>query len=645
MKHKKLVVFLTLFIVSLKVISQDFSSFTQFYMNPYAVNPSYAGTDGRSALFLTYRKQWAGIDDAPTLMNLSYHTPFKSNANFGLNINSDTRGVLATNSVMMTVGYTLPIAKDQYIRFGVSGGVSMNSLDLGKLENELILEPGLIDLLDQNLFALGNVGFSYHKKYFNLGISIPQLFESAYTTFDNFTVGELAPLDRAIVYTSHRFYFGSDKHAFEPHILYRHQKGAGGQIEVAGLVHLNHSIWFGGSFKQDFGIAALGGVKVNDLFGLGYSYGLSNSGANQINSPTHEVQINYLFGKHKDKKHVHSFIATKKPKKKRNKRKEALEKKKENERLAKEAAAKKREEERLAKEAALKKEREDTVEKEKQTEVDRKATDEENKIEEQQQPVEEVQEKAPIKAFKGDHEDELQEDHYVIVGSFAIKADAERYKKQMLEQGIVVHDGYSTHLNEYYVYTMKTPSAEEARAERDRIRKTEQFKDAWHLEVERDDIEEVFERDVADEQRESMEEDTAAEQQDVIDQQANAVEEQHKVDGNEERHESEIDENGDASNTFSTDQAVVIKKGNHFLELGAREYVVVGAFDDFENAEKYSDQLFEKGFRAKFGYVSAKKLWYVHLLETPDSVESRKERDRYREMRLFKNAWVLTIVD
>ena len=107
----------------------------------------------------------------------------------------------------------------------------------------------------------------------------------------------------------------------------------------------------------------------------------------------------------------------------------------------------------------------------------------------------------------------------------------------------------------------------------------------------------------------------------------------------------DITEISEQDERFTTDKPVVVKKGNHFLELNTSEYVVVGAFSKFENAEKYSDQLFEKGFKAIFGFVSQKNTWYVHLFETKDSVESRRERDKYRKMSLFKNAWVLTIVD
>ena len=72
--------FIFLFFSYSLVSAQESATFTQFYMNPYRINPAYAGIDGQGAMFLTYRKQWAGIEGAPTIMNFSYHNTSKANA-------------------------------------------------------------------------------------------------------------------------------------------------------------------------------------------------------------------------------------------------------------------------------------------------------------------------------------------------------------------------------------------------------------------------------------------------------------------------------------------------------------------------------------------------------------------------------------
>ena len=67
--------------------AQDNSNLSHYFMNPYVINPSFAGTDGRPSIFLNYRMQWAGIDGAPTIANASFHTPMGNMMGLGVNIN------------------------------------------------------------------------------------------------------------------------------------------------------------------------------------------------------------------------------------------------------------------------------------------------------------------------------------------------------------------------------------------------------------------------------------------------------------------------------------------------------------------------------------------------------------------------------
>ncbi len=52
-----------------------------------------------------------------------------------------------------------------------------------------------------------------------------------------------------------------------------------------------------------------------------------------------------------------------------------------------------------------------------------------------------------------------------------------------------------------------------------------------------------------------------------------------------------------------------VVKGNHLLELEKGNYVVVGTFGNYREAEEYSDQLFIDGYYTKFGYVSQTKIY------------------------------------
>ena len=289
--------------------AQDQTNFTQFYVNPYLYNPSYVGIDGQSALSIIYRKQWMTIEGGPAIANVSLQTPITPRAGFGLSVTNDARGLLNNSSVLLTFGYNVALAEKSFLRFGISGGGTWNTLDMAKLES-LSGDPALANILEKNASLTGNAGISLHIKTFQLGASMPTIFEPSYMSDSEFSITEIKPFQSIIINASNRFYFGEDKHIFEPYALYRINGDLPSQWEAAGILHLNHLVWFGGSYKQDFGISGLAGLKVKNALAIGASYSLQNSGANELNSPSFEVSLNLLLGSRKKNAPVLSFVNT-----------------------------------------------------------------------------------------------------------------------------------------------------------------------------------------------------------------------------------------------------------------------------------------------------------------------------------------------
>lgn len=88
----------------------------------------------------------------------------------------------------------------------------------------------------------------------------------------------------------------------------------------------------------------------------------------------------------------------------------------------------------------------------------------------------------------------------------------------------------------------------------------------------------------------------------------------------------------------------IVKMGNHHEELETGDYVVGGVFKLSSNAKRYSDDLKKLGFKdADYGYNTQNNLWYVHIAQTNDINEARTIRDQYRKMRIFRDAWMLTV--
>jgi type IX secretion system PorP/SprF family membrane protein len=510
--------------------AQDQANFTQFYLNPYMLNPSFAGIDGKTSVSLIYRKQWIDINGAPSVANFSLHTPINTKASTGISVTSDQRGLLNKTSLLFSFGYNIKIEEHSFFRFGMSAGGTWNTLDMNKLEG--FVDNALLNVVDNHATLAGNAGVSFHSRFFHIGASIPQIFTPSVLSEESFKVSEVKPFETIIAHASNRFYFNDNKNIFEPYLIYRLNSSLPSQFEAAGILHLNHVLWLGGSYKQDFGISALGGLKLKNTLAIGVSYSLKSSGENELNSPTFEISLNYLLGAHKKGAPVYSFVDTHKEKEKVKRPTPAeLAEKKKQEDLKKQqlaqAEAKKKEDA-----AALKKKQEADLAAH-QAEVQKRIEARKNEVvkppdppkdtvvahnprfkqemntnvqpveghpeHEQEQltrlelhaenPLEEHKEEGHPNAErhefvkKGSHAKELDVADYVIGGVFKSEANAKHFSDGLDKLGFDTHYGHLTEKSLWYVYIIKTDDINKARAERDRARSLKILRDAWLLTV------------------------------------------------------------------------------------------------------------------------------------------------------------------
>jgi type IX secretion system PorP/SprF family membrane protein len=535
MKQRTLLV---IFVLSAsRLLAQDQANFTQFYLNPYILNSSYAGIDGKASASLIYRRQWMNIDGGPSIANLSLHTPINPRVSTGLNINTDKRGLINNTTLLVSFGYNIQVKDYSFVRFGISAGGSWNTVDWAKLGD--FSDTKLENLTDNHASLAGNAGVSYHSKTFHMGVSIPGIFSPSVASEDGLNISKVKPFQSLIIHGSNRFYFANNKHVFEPYAVYRLNSDLPSQFEVAGVLHLNHVIWLGGSFKEEFGISALGGIKLKNTLAIGGSYSLANSGDNELNSPTFEISLNMLLGDHKKNAPVYSFVDTHKPKEKKkpvhppNSAQAALAKKKAEEEAAKkkltaqQLAQKKTEEERIKKEQAealarhqeevkkrVEERKHEVVKAPDPVKVDsagshnprfRQEMNVSNQImeghqehekeqisrltEHKEDPTEHHNEEGHPHAERhefvkrGSHAKELEVSDYVVGGVFRSEPNAKHFSEGLDKLGFDTHYGHLTEKNLWYVYVFKTTDINQAITERDRVRKMKILRDAWLLTV------------------------------------------------------------------------------------------------------------------------------------------------------------------
>ncbi len=444
------------------VHAQISPSFTQFFINPYRLNPSYAGVEGRPVIYLAHRQQWVGIEDAPVTTSFSFHAPLNFGVSVGADIYSDQRGLLNTNSLLLTGGYTISFSKKDFLRFGLSGGMGFRNIDLSQVDNPT--DPALFNVVDNNFFLNGNFGISFHTGYFSLGIAMPNLFEPNINNTNTFENGTIAPLKEIIVNTSYRFYFALDNMAFEPHVTYRYSDILPHQYEAAGILHLKHVVWVGGSYRQDYGVSGLAGIKLNNRLLVGYSYGMGFGSLPGIGKSTHEFNLSMQLGRERRSRRkiqdVHlSFINTERDywdpgTARRTTAGQTT--------TRPTATTRRSSESQSTQDPSRDTQAHDNPRLAMGTEFkDRAVTD---------VPTENIS--------AGDHEFELSKGNYIVVREFETEKSAGQYTDKIEEQGERAGFGYVTRRGKWMVYVYRSDSRLGLRRRAEKVRSESEFSDA-----------------------------------------------------------------------------------------------------------------------------------------------------------------------
>lgn len=585
----------TLFLSLFTAKAQQPQVYNQFFMNPYMYNPAYAGVEGHAAIFVMYRDQWTNVEGAPQVSHASFHVPLEGGIAIGGAAFNVTQGLLTTSAAKVSASYLINIDRTHFLRFGMSLGAGINGVNITEFDS-----PGdqaFENFLDQSTFFIGDFGVAYHFGHFNVGASLPNLF--SYNPITQKEVGdvEFSPTDNAILKMNYRGHI-SDDFAFEPHIIYRYSNVIPHQFEGVLIAHLYHIVWVGASYRQDAGIIGLAGAKVKEKFAVGFAYELGNNNISSELGPTLEVNLGYHLGTKKDHaEHVSSFIKS--------------------HRLSAEERARKAELERQKQLAALQQSRAaDTSDEDALSIASPTVLD----------GPESAAEIPTEPADSWDH----QEDHGELtrINQFGEEEVGIRLESPSDESNNVVISwvpkaeaaGLTVSADGHLERTLPD-GTKEVGVKYDKVNPD-------------GSVEHVIKWDKA----------ITVAQAEAIVQNPELTEEHHDevAKGNPELTQDfrTLDELG------SSDAPMVTKRGNHLLELPAGNYVIAGAFEVFEHAQNYSDELFLLGYHdSNVGYSSGRGYYYVVVYESGSLRQTRSKRDDFRKIPKLSKAWVLQVTE
>ncbi len=265
--------------------------------NEYLINSAESAVDTIPVIFLSYRKQWAGVDglkETPTTSMINGHMHVTQNSSLGFKFYSDQLGQINQNYGMLSYAHRFIFNPHTNFAIGLSGGVYRNAITYQNVIAEDGTDPILLAGDDSGIAFESSISFMFVYDHFKLGLAIPRLVESdlqSSGSLSNFT------LDRHyMIYT--RFHYDINKdYKLEPSVLYKVFPKAPDQNQFDMNLDLMYKDLFsiGGGFRTQEGIMLRASAK-KDRVQVSYSYEFYNSSFTAFSKGSHEIRLGFYFG-------------------------------------------------------------------------------------------------------------------------------------------------------------------------------------------------------------------------------------------------------------------------------------------------------------------------------------------------------------
>jgi type IX secretion system PorP/SprF family membrane protein len=290
-KITHLVVLVILMATAKAVNGQQQVMFTQYMFNGLALNPAYAGSHETVSLSALGRKQWTGLDGAPSTQTFSIHSPIrKQRMSIGFLFLHDNIGVTDQTGTYASYAYRIPITKKGKLAFGLQGGVSYYNAQFSKVSTT---DPTFANGDVRVILPSVGFGMYYNTDRFYVGVSVPQLNQSS--------------LDKTIPDSDSRLvrhYFASAgyvldlNHALKlkPNVLVKVVGGAPVEIDLNANLLIQEVLWVGFSWRSFDSFDTILQMQVSDQLQIGYAFDFATTtDLSRVNGGSHELMLNYRF--------------------------------------------------------------------------------------------------------------------------------------------------------------------------------------------------------------------------------------------------------------------------------------------------------------------------------------------------------------
>ncbi|MGF1638202.1 MAG: type IX secretion system membrane protein PorP/SprF [Cyclobacteriaceae bacterium] len=296
MKH--LYIIILLFLSAGQLAAQQEVMYSQYMLNPFVINPAYAGSHESASANLIARKQWAGMEGAPQSQFFSLHSPLKNErAGLGIIVANDRVGVTDQTGVYGAYSYKIPFQKSN-LMMGLQMGFSSARINYSRLRIEDATDDNLTtDVINSYTPTVGT-GLFYYSERFYAGLSIPQFMR--YNGFSEQNISN-ANQERYYMFNTGYVFDLSRTLKLKPNVLVQKAVGQSWEYDLNLNLLINEVLWLGVSNRSFNSLGTLLDLQLTRQLRFGYAYNWALNEIKYANDGSHELMLNYNFSFYKSK--------------------------------------------------------------------------------------------------------------------------------------------------------------------------------------------------------------------------------------------------------------------------------------------------------------------------------------------------------
>lgn len=318
MKLLKITSVLVLLAIMPSVRGQQFPMYSQYIMNGFLINPSYAGSDGYTSFGLTVREQWLGIPNAPSTYAAAFQTrllkdsyisksttvrkkidrPTKGGrVGIGGYIYADQNGIMNRTGFQMAYAYHIPVADEKQLSFGLSVNAYQYFVDISGALMPDDVNDEFLNNYDQVVYIPdANFGVSYITRKYYVSYAMTNLFRGSIMIGNN-GENDNSELGHYFLTGGAKFWLSDNDWMIEPSMMIKSSDMLfrALQMDLTTRVYYKEDYWLGVSYRTNDAVIMLAGLSV-DKFLIGYAFDFTLSDIRTQTYGSHELTFLARFG-------------------------------------------------------------------------------------------------------------------------------------------------------------------------------------------------------------------------------------------------------------------------------------------------------------------------------------------------------------